>query len=395
MTPSQSPTVLRAIDAQLIDCDPTQPRQALDPLAQADLEASVRAQGMVVPLRVVAKPDGRFQLLYGERRLRAALASELPTVPCLIAEAAPTWTEALDIQLTENLHRAELRPLEIAQTLWRRILGAQIAALEEEQHDDGRAMTQQLANQLTPTSQIAALEACLCRLADVASVADYFGGGRVRVPRTTILARYGMADWSASRLKKLFQTLDVAPEVQDMLAGVDVSARALRELAKRAPDAQADLVKQAKTTAGKGNVGAALRGALEQVDTEKQTSLADQAGEHDDESADDLPAGLNSDRQGADAFTPDPSLAFLTSTGGSAPKLVTDRPPPARGSTPPVSKAGEWSNDGVLQLEGALEAALHLFDEAGVLRFNESQARRLQPLWSELVELMQHTLGEA
>jgi len=387
MTPSQSPTVLRAIDAQLIDCDPTQPRQTLDPAAQAELEASVRAQGMVVPLRVVAKPDGRFQLLYGERRLHAALASELQTVPCLIAEAAPTWTEALDIQLTENLHRAELRPLEIAQTLWRRILGAQIAALEEEQNDDGCATTQQLADQLSPTSQIAVLEARLCRLADIASVADYFGGGRVRVPRLTILARYGMADWSASRLKKLFQTLDVAPDVQDMLAGVDVSARALRELAKRAPDAQADLVKQAKTTAGKGNVGAALRDALEQVDTEKQTSLAD-------DQADDLPAELHSDRQGASTFTPDPSLAFLTSTGGSAPKLVTDRPAPTRGTTPPISKVGEWSNDGVLQLESALEAALHLFDEAGVLRFNESQARRLQPLWSELVELMQHALGE-
>lgn len=387
MTPSQSPTVLRAIDAQLIDCDPTQPRQALDSAAQAELEASVRAQGMVVPLRVVAKPDGRFQLLYGERRLRAALASELPTVPCLIAEAAPTWTEALDLQLTENLHRAELRPLEIAQTLWRRILGAQIAALEAEQHDDGCATTQQLANQLTPASQIAALEARLCRLADVASVADYFGGGRVRVPRLTILARYGMADWSASRLKKLFQTLDVAPAVQDMLAGVDVSARALRELAKRPPDAQADLVKQAKTTAGKGNVGAALRGALEQVDTEKRTSLTG-------DQADDLPADLNSDRQGASTFTPDPSLAFLTSTGGSAPKLVTDRLPPARGSTPPISKVGEWSNDSVLQLESALEAALHLFDDTGVLRFNESQARRLQSLWTELIELMQHALGE-
>ncbi len=404
-----APTVLRDVDPLLIDFDPTQPRQEIDPEAQADLEASVREiQSIRTPIMVVAKADGRYQLLYGERRLRAAQSNMLPSIPCLVVEEedAPNWTEALDIQLIENLCRAELRPLELAQGLWRRILGAQIEALEEEQGDDGRATAQLLANYRTPTSQIAALEDRLCQLAGVAAVADYFGGGRVRVPRKAILARYGMADWSESRLKKLFQTLDVAPEVQDMLAGVDVSARALRDLAKRDPDAQADLVKQAKTAAaanGNGDVGAALRDALEpnkngkKADTApKQTTQAgDQDDHHDDEPAGDLVVDLNGEREGASTFTPDPSLAFLTSTGGSAPKLVTDRPPPARGTTPPVSKVGEWNNDQALQLESALEAALTLFDDAGVAHFNESQVKRLKPLWSELVELMQHAMGEA
>ncbi len=133
----------------------------------------------------------------------------------------PSWSE--------NLCRADLRPLELAQGLWRRILGANIAALEEQQGDDG-GTEQLLATSATPARQIAALEARLCALAGVEAVAGHFGGGRVRVPRKAILARYGMAGWGESRLKKLFQTLDVAPEVQDMLAGVDVSARALRDL---------------------------------------------------------------------------------------------------------------------------------------------------------------------
>src|SRR5436853_500747 len=81
----------------------------------------------------------------------------------------------------------------VDQTLWRRILGATIAALEEEQDDDGSTTAQALANYRTPTSQIAALEDRLCALAGAGSVADYFGGGRVRVPRKAILGRYGMA----------------------------------------------------------------------------------------------------------------------------------------------------------------------------------------------------------
>src|SRR6266540_7376501 len=307
-----TPAALREIDPLLIDLDPTQPRQEIDLEDQADLETSVREmQGIRTPIMVVAKDDGRYQLLYGERRLRAAQSNMLPSIPCLVVEEedAPNWTEALDIQLIENLCRAELRPLELAQGLWRRILGAQIEALEQEQGDDGRATAQLLANYRTPTSQIAALEDRLCQLAGVATVADYFGGGRVRVPRKAILARYGMAGWSESRLKKLFQTLDVTPEVQDMLAGVDVSARALRDLAKRDPDAQADLVKQAKTAAaanGNGDVGAALRDALEpnkngkKADkAPKQTTQANETDHHDDEPAGDLVVDLNGGREGA------------------------------------------------------------------------------------------------
>jgi ParB-like chromosome segregation protein Spo0J len=359
-----TPATLREIDPLLIDFDPTQPRQDIDPEGQADLEASVREMnGVRVPITVVAKADGRYQLLYGERRLRAVQTSELPAVPCLIFEEPPTWMEALDTQLVENLCRAELRPLELAQGLWRRILGANIEALEDEHGDDGGTTEQLLANYFTPTSQIVALEDRLCHLAGVAAVADYFGGGRMRVPRKAILARYGMADWSESRLKKLFQTLDVTPGVQDRLAAVDVSARALRDLAKRGPEEQSSLVKQAKTTAAKGDgdVGAALRGAMEKGDkpkkndqAPKQSTLNDQAGDHGDEPVDDLAADLDGDREGASTFTPDPSLAFLTTTNGSAPKLVTDRAAPERGSTPPVTKVGEWSNDGVLQLESAL-----------------------------------------
>jgi len=399
-----APTVLRDVDPLLIDLDPTQPRQENDQEALDEMAASVREQGIVTPLRVVAKDDGRFQLLYGERRLRAAIANELSAVPCIVEETIPTWMEALDIQLTENLHRAELRPLEIAQTLWRRILGANIEALEEEQGDDGSATAQLLSNYLTPASQISALEDRLAALAGQATAADYFASGRVRVGRKVVLRRYGMAGWPESKLKKLFSTLDVTPVVQDMLSGVDVSARALRDLKKFDPETQATIVEEARA-AENGDVGTALRQAIDKRDEKKAKKAKDQKEQAAQPAADET--AIDDEQESAPVelllvtegngkeFVPDPQLAFLTSTGGSAPKLVTDRPPPARGTPPPTSKIGEWNNDQALQLESALEAALTLFDDAGVAHFNESQAKRLKPLWSELVELMQHAMGEA
>lgn len=388
---------LREIDPLFIDLDPTQPRQEVDQEALDELIASVREQGIVTPLRVVAKGDGRFQLLYGERRLRAALANELPVVPCIVEETIPTWMEALDVQLTENLHRADLRPLEVAQTLWRRILGANIEALEDEQGDDGSATAQLLNNYRTPASQIAALEDRLGSLANVATAADYFGGGRVRVGRKVVLGRYGMAGWPESKFKKLFGTLDVAPIVQDMLAGVDVSARALRSLKQFDPAMQATIVEEARADKN-GDVGTALRGAIDKRDEKKakkkeqlqQVAQLDEI-EHDDAPAELLPVAEGNGKE----FVPDPQLAFLTSSGGNAAKLVTNQPVPKRGSTPPVSKVGEWDDNSVLQLEAAFEAANTLCTDAGALRLNERQISRLVPLWGQMVEAMRRAGLEA
>ena len=387
-------TLFQTISSLLIDGDPTQPRQAFDPIELNDLAASMRAQGIVTPLRVVAKPGGRFQLLYGERRLRAAQLAELETVPCLVDQDTPSWTAALDIQLTENLHRADLRPLEVAQTLWRRILGANIEALEAEQGDDGSATAQVLGTGLTPASQITALEARLCALAGVPTVATYFGSGRVRAPRKLVLGRYGMADWSESRLKKLFGTLDVAPLVQEMLAGVDVSARALRDLKGFDPETQAALVEEART-AESGDVGAALRGAIDKRDGKKNGK-----GQPVAESTDDVQERASSEllpiaEGNGKEFVPDPQLAFLTGSSGSAARLVTDQAAPQRGSVPASGKVGEWHDDSVLLLESALEAARNIVADVQVLRLNQRQLGRLAPLWSQLVEALQRTGLEA
>ncbi|GBE29594.1 chromosome-partitioning protein Spo0J [bacterium BMS3Bbin04] len=91
---------------------PDQPRTRFDPKALEELVESVRAQGVLVPL-IVTPRDGQFMLVAGERRLRAARAAELVTVPCrVIADLSDR--DILEISLVENLQREDLNAVELA-----------------------------------------------------------------------------------------------------------------------------------------------------------------------------------------------------------------------------------------------------------------------------------------
>ena len=82
-----------------------------------ELAAAIQAQGFITRLRVRPDPteDGYFQLVFGERRLRAARIAGLTTVPCDIA--AHTDADLIEIGLSENLQRKDLDPLEEARAL--------------------------------------------------------------------------------------------------------------------------------------------------------------------------------------------------------------------------------------------------------------------------------------
>src|SRR5438105_407155 len=69
------------LDPASIAPNPHQPRQHYDPTEQAELEASMRESGMHQPLLVRRLSDGSYQLVAGSRRLAAAQALDLPTVP--------------------------------------------------------------------------------------------------------------------------------------------------------------------------------------------------------------------------------------------------------------------------------------------------------------------------
>ncbi|WP_367647542.1 ParB/RepB/Spo0J family partition protein [Brevibacterium sp. CT2-23B] len=102
------------IDVDLIDANPRQPRTVFDEDLLAELVHSIREIGVLQPVVVRQKPSdrSRFELIMGERRLRATKDAGLSTIPTIIRYVEDT--DLLRDALLENLHRAELNPLEEA-----------------------------------------------------------------------------------------------------------------------------------------------------------------------------------------------------------------------------------------------------------------------------------------
>ncbi len=105
--------VYREIDPALIVPNPRQPRQVFDEEALAELVHSIREFGLMQPI-VVRSPDsaGRYQLVMGERRWRAAQEAGLATIPAIVRETSDD--NMLRDALLENIHRVQLNPLEEA-----------------------------------------------------------------------------------------------------------------------------------------------------------------------------------------------------------------------------------------------------------------------------------------
>jgi ParB family chromosome partitioning protein len=115
---------LRAAGEMLLENivpDPSQPRKEFDPAAIDRLAESIKAKGILQPLRVRWDPAlGKHVILVGERRYRAALEAGLTSVPCIFVEAGGlTEAEILEEQLAENLLREDLNPIEEAHSFKR------------------------------------------------------------------------------------------------------------------------------------------------------------------------------------------------------------------------------------------------------------------------------------
>lgn len=97
---------------EAITPNPYQPRDVFDEAALDELSASIREKGVLQPLVVRRVADGRFQLIAGERRFRAAQRAGLTWVPIVVRDADDG--EALELALIENLQRENLNPIEEA-----------------------------------------------------------------------------------------------------------------------------------------------------------------------------------------------------------------------------------------------------------------------------------------
>jgi ParB family transcriptional regulator, chromosome partitioning protein len=99
------------IPTDRIRSNPYQPRHHMDEAALATLTASIAEHGVVQPILVTEILDG-YQLVAGERRLRAAIAAGLDRIPAVVRQLADN--EQLELALVENLQREDLDPIEAA-----------------------------------------------------------------------------------------------------------------------------------------------------------------------------------------------------------------------------------------------------------------------------------------
>jgi len=101
------------VGVERVDPNPHQPRQAMDEAELEHLAASIREHGILQPL--VVRPRGdRYELVAGERRLRAAQAAGLAEVPVVVREVPDE--QMLELALVENLQRQDLDPIEKAES---------------------------------------------------------------------------------------------------------------------------------------------------------------------------------------------------------------------------------------------------------------------------------------
>jgi ParB family transcriptional regulator, chromosome partitioning protein len=100
----------RRIALNLIEANPDQPRSILGDLQ--DLKASIEAKGVLEPILVRPREGGRFTIISGERRFRAAMEAGLSEIPSIVLDVSDA--EVVEIALIENLQRKDLSPLEEA-----------------------------------------------------------------------------------------------------------------------------------------------------------------------------------------------------------------------------------------------------------------------------------------
>ena len=116
--PQDTADILR-IPVELIDPNPFQPRMSFDKEALAELMESIRTFGLIQPITVRKKGDGRYQIISGERRFKACQAAGMDMVPSYIRDANDQGM--LEMAIVENIQRENLDPIEVAMSYQRLI----------------------------------------------------------------------------------------------------------------------------------------------------------------------------------------------------------------------------------------------------------------------------------
>ncbi len=114
LTAGEDEVVDRSVDIELIDVNPSQARKTFDQEKLNELADSIRENGIIQPL-VLTERGGRYVIVAGERRYRAARLAGLKSVPAVIRGYSDE--ELIELSLIENIQREDLNPVEEAKAL--------------------------------------------------------------------------------------------------------------------------------------------------------------------------------------------------------------------------------------------------------------------------------------
>lgn len=101
-----------SVDIKLVDPNPYQPRLEFDERKIDEMAVSIKALGLIQPVTLRRTDNGRYQIISGERRLRACVKAGMETVPAYVREADDRGM--LEMSIVENIQRENLDPIEIA-----------------------------------------------------------------------------------------------------------------------------------------------------------------------------------------------------------------------------------------------------------------------------------------
>lgn len=101
------------VEVELIDPNPFQPRKEFSDSELEELAQSIKQQGVITPVTLRQMPDSRYQLVAGERRLRASKRAGLKEIPAYVRTA--TDIQMMEMALVENIQRSDLNAIEVAQ----------------------------------------------------------------------------------------------------------------------------------------------------------------------------------------------------------------------------------------------------------------------------------------
>lgn len=114
MLPNEGGTAINEIPISEIDANPEQPRTSFDEETLRELADSISELGIIQPLSLRLKDDGRYQIIAGERRWRAASLAGLTRVPAYVRTVSDS--ELTEMALIENIQREDLNAIEVALT---------------------------------------------------------------------------------------------------------------------------------------------------------------------------------------------------------------------------------------------------------------------------------------